>query len=194
MLHIFLSNRLDDAAPVTVGRPVAGYEIRVVDQSMHELPRGEVGWLAVRGPTGCRYLDDPRQSEFVRDGWNLTGDMFRQDEAGRFHFVARADDIVHSDGDHIAAPEVEAALMAHPSVADCAVIGIPDRERGQVVKAFIVLNAGENGSGALVKRLQDHVKDALAPEAAPRSVRFVETLPKTATGKVRRFLLRAGPQ
>jgi 2-aminobenzoate-CoA ligase len=194
MLHIFLSNRMDDTAPMTVGRPVAGYEARVVDSSMHELPRGEVGWLAVRGPTGCRYLDDPRQSEFVREGWNVTGDMFRQDEEGRFHFVARADDIVHSGAEHIAAPEVEAALMGYPSVADCAVIGIPDRERGQVVKAFIVLGPSENGSGALVKRLQDHVKDTLSPEAVPRSLRFVDTLPKTATGKVRRFLLRQGPQ
>ena len=192
MLHIFLSNRVGDAAAGTAGRPVTGYEARVVDDSMREKPRGEVGRLAVRGPTGCRYLADPRQTDFVRDGWNVTGDMFMQDEAGRFHYVARADDMIVTGGECIAAPELEATLLTHPSVADCAVVGIPDRERGHIIKAFIVLAPGETGSAACVKRLQDHVRDSLAPGAYPRSVRFVAALPKTATGKVRRFLLRQG--
>jgi 2-aminobenzoate-CoA ligase len=161
---------------------------------MRDKSCGEVGRLAVRGPTGCRYLADPRQAEFVRDGWNVTGDMLLQDEEGRFRFVARADDMIVSAGERVAAPEMEAALLTHPSVADCAVVGIPDRERGQIVKAFIVLAPGETGSAACVKRLQDHVRAALASDAYPRSVRFVEALPKTATGKVRRFLLRQGPE
>jgi len=190
MLHIFISNRLGDDDAGTCGRPVAGYEAKVLDDDMREAPRGTVGHLAVRGPTGCRYLDDPRQRDFVRNGWNLTGDMFFEDEGGRFHFVARADDVIVSAGATIAAPEVEAALLSHPSVADCAVVGIPDKERGEIVKAFIVLAPGETGSAAAVKRLQDHVKAATAPHNLPRSIRFVDALPKTATGKARRFLLR----
>ena len=190
MLHIFISNRLGEVADGICGRPVAGYEAKVLDADMREVPRGTVGHLAVRGPTGCRYLDDPRQQGFVRDGWNLTGDMFVEDEMGRFHFVARTDDVIVSDGERIAAPEVEAALFSNPSVADCAVVGIPDRERGEIVKAFIVLAPGETGSAAAVKRLQDHVKATAAPRDVPRSIRFVDALPKTATGKARRFLLR----
>ena len=190
MLHIFISNRLGDAVAGTCGRPVAGYEAKVLDDDMREAPRGTVGHLAVRGPTGCRYLDDPRQRDFVRDGWNLTGDMFVEDEDGRFHFVARADDLIVSAGETIAAPEVEAALLSHSSVTDCAVVGIPDKQRGEIVKAFIVLAPGEAGSAAAVKRLQDHVKAAIAPGKFPRSIRFVEALPKTATGKARRFMLR----
>ena len=190
MLHIFISNRLGEAAAGVCGRPVAGYEAKVLDDDMREAPRGTVGHLAVRGPTGCRYLDDPRQRDFVRDGWNLTGDMFVEDENGRFHFVARADDLIVSAGETIAAPEVEAALLMHPSVSDCAVVGIPDKERGEIVKAFIVLAPGETGSAAAVKRLQDHVKATAAPRDVPRSIRFVDALPKTATGKARRFLLR----
>jgi 2-aminobenzoate-CoA ligase len=190
MLHIFVSNRVGDAAAGAAGRPVTGYETRIVDDSMREKPRGEVGRLAVRGPTGCRYLSDSRQADFVRDGWNLTGDMLLEDEEGRLRFVARADDIIVTDGAPVAAPEVEAALKTHPSVADCAVVGIPDRARGQIVKAFVVLAPGETGSAASVKRLQDRVKEALGPQKYPRSVRFVDSLPKTATGKVRRFLLK----
>jgi 2-aminobenzoate-CoA ligase len=190
MLHIFISNCVGDAAAGAAGRPVTGYEARIVDDSMQEKPRGEVGRLAVRGPTGCRYLNDPRQAEFVRDGWNVTGDMLFQDEEGRFRFVARADDIIITGGEQVAAPEVEAALKTHPAVADCAVVGISDRARGQIVKAFIVLAPGESGSAACVKRLQDRVKETLGPEKYPRSIRFVDSLPKTATGKVRRFLLK----
>ncbi len=190
MLHIFISNRVGDAAAGASGRPVTGYEVQIVDNEMREMPRGEVGRLAVRGPTGCRYLDDPRQGDFVRDGWNLTGDMFRQDEEGRFRFVARVDDMIVSGDEAIAAPEVEAALLSHPSVADCAVVGIPDKQRGEIVKAFIVLAPHETGSAACVKRLQDHVKAVVAPHKYPRSIRFIDALPKTATGKVQRFVLR----
>ena len=190
MLHIVISNRADDHAAGSLGRPVTGYEARVVGDDMQENPRGAIGALAVRGPTGCRYLDDPHQVQFVRDGWNLTGDLFQQDKEGRFHFVARQEDLIVSGGETIAVPEVEAALLQHPAVADCAVVGIADRARGQIAKAFIVLAPGETGSAATVKRLQDHVKAALGPEKFPRSIRFIDTLPKTATGKVKRFLLR----
>ncbi len=190
MLHIFISSHLGETAAGISGRPVHGYEAKALDADMREVPRGTFGHLAVRGPTGCRYLDDPRQRDFVRDGWNLTGDMVFEDESGRFHFVARTDDLIVSSGEAIAAPEVEAALLSHPSVADCAVLGVPDKERGEIIKAFVVLAPGETGSAAAVKRLQDHVKATIASHNFPRSIRFVDDLPKTATGKVRRFLLR----
>jgi 2-aminobenzoate-CoA ligase len=190
MLHIFLSNHIGDATHAASGRPVNGYEVRIVDEGLREVTPGEVGRLAVRGPTGCRYLSDPRQRDYVQDGWNVTDDMFRRDEEGRYHFIARVEDMIVSSGERIAVPEVEEALHAHPSVADCAVVGIPDKERGQILKAFIVLAPGESGSAATVKRLQDHVKAASAPQKYPRSIRFVDALPKTATGKIKRFLLR----
>ena len=142
MLHIFISNRLDDLAPGSTGKPVRGYEARVVDENMKELPRGTVGRLAVRGPTGCRYLADERQRNYVRDGWNLTGDSFVQDEAGYFHFAARSDDMIISAGYNIAGPEVEAALLTHADVLECAVIGVADAERGQIVQAHVVLADG----------------------------------------------------
>lgn len=190
MLHIVLSNRVGDAAAGAEGRPVTGYEAMIVGDDMRELPAGQPGRLAVRGPTGCRYLDDSRQAEYVRDGWNLTGDIFEKDADGRFRFVSRADDMIHSAGESIAAPEVEAVLKSHPSVTECAVVGIRDKSRGEIVKAFIVLAPKETGSAANVKRLQDHVKLALGATKAPRSIRFVDALPKTATGKIQRFLLR----
>ncbi|MDN2565940.1 AMP-binding protein [Aquibium sp. A9E412] len=190
MLHIFITNRLDDMAPATTGRPVTGYEARVVDADMNEVPRGSVGRLAVRGPTGCRYLADPRQRDYVRDGWNLTGDTFVQDEAGRFHFAARSDDMILSSGYNIAGPEVEAALLSHAEVLECAVVGVPDEERGQIVEAHVVLVDGVARDAATVKRLQDHVKATIAPYKYPRSVRFIDALPKTQTGKVQRFRLR----
>jgi 2-aminobenzoate-CoA ligase len=190
MLHIFISSRAGDAVAGRSGRPVRGYEAKILDGDMQEVPQGTVGHLAVRGPTGCRYLDDPRQRDFVRDGWNLTGDMFVEDQDGRFRFVARADDVIVSAGESIAAPEVEAALLLHPSVNDCAVVGIPDKGRGEIVKAFIVLAPNEVGSALAVKRIQDHVKATIAPHKYPRSIRFVDALPKTATGKVQRFVLR----
>ena len=190
MLHIFISNRLDDRAPGVTGRPVTGYEAKIVDEDMTEVPRGTIGRLAVRGPTGCRYLADERQKDYVRDGWNLTGDSFVQDEEGRFRFAARSDDMILSAGYNIAGPEVEAALLAHEFVAECAVIGAPDEERGQIVEAYVVLVAETAADGGTVRILQDHVKATIAPYKYPRSVKFVAALPKTATGKIQRFRLR----
>lgn len=190
MLHIFISNRFDDMHPATTGRPVTGYEARIVDEDMAELAPGTIGRLAVRGPTGCRYLADDRQRDYVRDGWNLTGDSFLQDEDGRFHFAARSDDMIISSGYNIAGPEVEAALLAHADVAECAVIGIADESRGQIVEAHVVLVAGVTGDDAARQRLQDHVKATIAPYKYPRSVVFVDALPKTQTGKIQRFRLR----
>jgi 2-aminobenzoate-CoA ligase len=190
MLHIFIGSRVDDAHPGITGRPIAGYEAKVVDAEMNEVPRGEIGKLAVRGPTGCRYLADKRQANYVRHGWNLTGDTYRQDADGQSHFVARADDMIISSGYNIAGPEVEAALLTHADVAECAVIGIPDEERGHIVAAFVVLKPAVAGDADCVKRLQDHVKATIAPYKYPRSVMFVEALPKTATGKIQRFRLR----
>ncbi|MEA2800199.1 MAG: 2-aminobenzoate-CoA ligase [Rhodospirillaceae bacterium] len=190
MLHIFISNRLDDLAPGSTGKPVRGYEARIVDEDMNELPRGTVGRLAVRGPTGCRYLADQRQRTYVRDGWNLTGDSFVQDEAGYFHFAARSDDMIISAGYNIAGPEVEAALLTHVDVRECAVIGIPDADRGQIVQAHIVLADGVAADEETAKRLQDHVKATIAPYKYPRSVKFTTALPKTQTGKIQRFQLR----
>jgi 2-aminobenzoate-CoA ligase len=191
MLHIFITNRVSDSHPATTGRPVTGYRAKVVDEDMREVPRGTVGRLAVQGPTGCRYLADKRQGTYVRDGWNITGDAFYQDEAGYFHFAARNDDMIISAGYNIAGPEVEAALLAHDDVAECAVIGLPDEDRGQIVQAHVVLAEGVAPDAATVKRLQDHVKATIAPYKYPRSVVFVEALPKTATGKIQRFALRA---
>jgi 2-aminobenzoate-CoA ligase len=190
MLHIFITNRVGDAVPGATGRPVGGYEAKILGNDMKELPRGEVGRLAVRGPTGCRYLADKRQKDYVRDGWNLTGDTFVQDEDGRFHFIARADDMIVSGGYNIAGPEVESALLSHAEVVECAVVAQPDTERGQIVAAYVVLRAGVTGDSACVKRLQDHVKAMIAPYKYPRAVTFIEALPKTQTGKVQRFKLR----
>jgi len=190
LLHIFISNRVGDAVPGTTGYPVSGYEAKIVDDDMNELPPGTVGKLAVRGPTGCRYLADKRQTSYVRDGWNLTGDAFVRDENGRLSFVARADDMIVSAGYNIAGPEVEAALLGHPDVAECAVIGAADVERGQIVSAFVVLKPGARGDDLQAKLLQDHVKAAIAPYKYPRAITFVEALPKTQTGKVQRFRLR----
>ena len=190
MLHIFITNRVGDAHPGATGRPVTGYEARVVGDDMRELPRNSVGRLAVRGPTGCRYLADKRQANYVRDGWNLTGDTFMQDAEGRFHFIARADDMIVSGGYNIAGPEVEAALLLHAEVAECAVVAQPDTERGQIVCAYVVLKTGVAGDAACVKRLQDHVKATIAPYKYPRAINFIEALPKTQTGKIQRFRLR----
>lgn len=192
LLHIFITNRFDDARPACTGRPVSGYEARIVDDEMNELPRGEVGRLAVRGPTGCRYLADQRQRNYVRDGWNLTGDSFTQDDHGFFHFAARSDDMIISSGYNIAGPEVEAALLSHPDVRECAVVGAADEARGQIVQAHVVLADGVAADDDTVARLQDHVKSTIAPFKYPRSVVFVTELPKTATGKVQRFRLREG--
>ena len=190
LLHIFITNRPGDRAAACTGRPVAGYQARIVDEAMRDVEPGEIGRLAVRGPTGCRYLADSRQRDYVRDGWNLTGDSFRQDADGRFHFAARSDDMIISSGYNIAGPEVEAVLLAHPDVNECAVIGAPDAERGQIVEAHVVLAAGVARDPATAERLQAHVKASIAPYKYPRAVRFVDGLPKTTTGKIQRFRLR----
>ncbi|GHF43697.1 AMP-binding protein [Seohaeicola zhoushanensis] len=192
MLHIFITNRFDDHRPACTGRPVAGYQAKILGEDGAELPRGEVGRLAVRGPTGCRYLGDRRQEDYVQNGWNLTGDSFVMDEEGYLHFAARSDDMIISAGYNIAGPEVEAALLAHPDVAECAVIGVPDAERGAIVEAHVVLKPGVEAGALQVKLLQDFVKARIAPYKYPRSVRFTEALPKTQTGKIQRFRLKQG--
>ncbi len=191
MLHIFITNRLDDHRPACTGRPVTGYEAKVLADDGTEAPRGTVGRLAVRGPTGCRYLADDRQADYVSDGWNITGDSFVMDEDGYLHFAARNDDMIVSSGYNIAGPEVEAALLSHPAVAECAVVGRPDEERGTIVEAHVVLAEGQTGDALLVRILQDHVKATIAPFKYPRSIRFLTALPKTETGKIQRFRLKS---
>ncbi len=196
MLHIFISADEKHAKPGATGKPVPGYRARIVDGAGAPVPRGTVGRLAVQGPTGCRYLDDPRQRDYVQDGWNLTGDAYVMDEEGYFHFQSRMDDMIVSAGYNIAAPEVEEALLQHARVAECAVIGVPDAERGQIVKAFVVLRAEtetaetHKSREALVRELQDFVKNTVAPYKYPRSIEFRESLPRTETGKLQRFRLR----
>jgi 2-aminobenzoate-CoA ligase len=191
MLHIFISAADDDIRPGATGKVVPGYQARVVDATGSDVPPGVVGLLAVRGPTGCRYLDDAaRQREYVRDGWNLTGDSYMRDADGYFWYQARTDDIIISSGYNIAGPEVENVLLEHAAVAECAVVGAPDEERGQIVKAVIVLRAGHEGSATLARELQDFVKARIAPYKYPRAVEFVDALPRTTTGKLQRFRLR----
>ena len=190
LLHIFISNRFNDHRESCTGKPIKGYEAKIVDENMKELPLGEVGRLVVRGPTGCRYLSDNRQSDYVVDGWNITGDSFYMDNDGYFYFAARNDDMIISSGYNIAGPEVEAALMSHEAVFECAVIGFPDKERGYIVQAHIVLNDNYVGDESLQKILQDYVKGIIAPFKYPRSIIFLDTLPKTKTGKIQRFRLR----
>jgi len=193
MLHIFISNRLGDSKPASTGKPLTGYEAIVVDDDMNEVPRGTIGKLAVKGPIGCRYLADDRQKDYVRDGWNLTGDSFIEDEDGYFHFAARSDDMIVSAGYNIAGPEVEAALLKHDAVLECAVIGASDEARGTIVEAHVVLAKGFEASELLVKILQDHVKAVIAPYKYPRSVVFTDALPKTESGKIQRFRLKQKP-
>ena len=189
MLHIFISHREDEARPGATGKAVPGYRAKVIDDDGKEVPAGTVGKLAVQGPTGCRYLNDSRQTKYVSQGWNLTGDAYLMDADGYFVYQARTDDMIISAGYNIAAPEVEEALMAHAAVAECAVIGVADNERGQIVKAFVVLRAGHVASDAMAKELQDFVKNTVAPYKYPRAVQFVDQLPRTATGKLQRFRL-----
>ncbi|MEP5730999.1 MAG: AMP-binding protein [Sulfitobacter sp.] len=191
MLHIFISNRFDDHRAGCTGKPVAGYEAKIIDEEGNTLGPGEVGRLAVRGPTGCRYLADDRQEVYVKDGWNITGDSFSMDADGYFYFAARNDDMIISAGYNIAGPEVEAALLSHPAVSECGVVGAPDPARGAIVQAHVVLVGGYQGDAALIKDLQDHVKSQIAPYKYPREVQFIDALPKTATGKVQRFALRS---
>jgi 2-aminobenzoate-CoA ligase len=192
LLHIFITNRFDDHRPACTGKPVTGYEAKVIGADGAEVPRGQVGRLAVRGPTGCRYLADARQAGYVQDGWNVTGDAFVMDADGYLHFAARNDDMIISSGYNIAGPEVEAALLSHAQVAECAVIGVPDDERGAVVQAHVVLRAGAEASEATAKALQDHVKAVIAPFKYPRRIVFCDALPKTESGKIQRFRLKEG--
>ena len=192
MLHIFISNRFDDHMPASTGKPVTGYIAKVIGTDGIEQPHGTPGRLALKGPTGCRYLGGERQSEYVQDGWNISGDTFVQDKDGYFHFAARNDDMILSSGYNIAGPEVEAALLGHDDVAECAVISAVDQERGAIVEAHVVLSEGIAATAENAKVLQDHVKSIIAPYKYPRSIIFVPSLPKTATGKIQRFLLKPG--
>ncbi len=191
MIHIFVATAGDDIRPGATGKAVPGYEVRVVDASRRELPAGESGQLAVRGPTGCRYLlDEERQKEYVREGWNYPGDVYQCDADGYLWYQARADDMIISGGYNIAGPEVEAALLEHQKVAECAVVSAPDGAGGQTVKAFVVLRDSGDASDAIVEELQGFVKNQIAPYKYPRQIAFLEALPRTETGKVQRFKLR----
>ena len=190
MLHIFISADEAHARPGATGLVVPGYRACVMDEEGNPAPAGTVGRLAVKGPTGCRYLDDPRQADYVKAGWNYTGDAYLQDADGYFVYQSRTDDMIVSAGYNIAAPEVEEALLCHPAVAECAVIGAEDAERGQIVKAFVVLRAGHADSDALARELQDFVKATIAPYKYPRAIEFRAALPRTETGKLQRFRLR----
>ena len=190
MLHIFISATEDEIRPGATGKPVPGYEAKIVDDDGHDVPDGTMGRLAVRGPTGCRYLADARQRKFVQRGWNITGDSFVRDEDGYFWYQSRSDDMIISAGYNIAGPDVEAALLTHADVIDCGVVGAPDAARGMIVKAYVVLRPGRDGDAALASALQDHVKREIAPYKYPRAIEFVSHLPKTETGKLKRFTLR----
>lgn len=190
MLHIFISHTEATARGGATGKPVPGYQACILDADGQPLPAGQVGRLAVKGPTGCRYLADERQLQYVHDGWNLTGDAYLMDEDGYFVYQARTDDMIISGGYNIAGPDVEAALLSHPAVAECGVIGVPDEERGQLVKAFVVLRPGFSGDADMARALQDHAKACIAPYKYPRAVQFCTGLPRTETGKLQRFRLR----
>jgi 2-aminobenzoate-CoA ligase len=192
MIHIFLSATGNDIRPGATGRPVPGYRAELFDAGGTPIEGPGTGRLAIRGPTGCRYLNDSRQTDYVVKGWNMTGDIYRRDQDGYYWFVSRADDMIVSGGYNIAGPEVEQALGLHPDVEECAVIGWPDLERGQIVKAIVVPRHGVAASDELAKALQEHVKRVLAPYKYPRAIEFRAALPKTATGKLQRGALRAG--
>jgi 2-aminobenzoate-CoA ligase len=189
MLHIFIAAAGDAIRPGATGKPVPGYVACVLDDDGTPLPPGNVGRLAVKGPTGCRYLADPRQRDYVQHGWNLTGDAYLLDEDGYFWYQARTDDMIISSGYNIAGPEVEGALLEHPRVVECAVVGAPDEARGTIVKAYVVLRGGA-GDDVLVTELQDFVKARIAPYKYPRAIEFVSELPRTQTGKLQRYKLR----
>ncbi|MCY1509036.1 Benzoate--CoA ligase [compost metagenome] len=190
VFHIYISAAGDEVRRGAVGKAVPGFTAKVVDDQGNEVPRGTVGKLALQGPVGCRYLDDPRQADYVKNGWNYPGDSFVQDDDGYFFYQARADDMIITAGYNVGGPEVEDALLKHPAVAECGVIGKPDTDRGMIVKAFCVLKPGNTGDAAMVKALQDHVKATIAPFKYPREIEFVTALPRTETGKLQRFKLR----
>lgn len=190
MMHIFIGSPEARVRGGSTGQPVPGYVAMVVDDSFNEVQRGTIGRLAVKGPTGCRYLADARQTKYVQNGWNFPGDTYVQDADGYFWYQARSDDMIISSGYNIAGPEVEEVLLSHPAVAECGVVGAPDPERGHIVKAYVVLRAGQTGDAALTKTLQDYVKNAVAPYKYPRAIEYVSALPKTQTGKLQRFELR----
>lgn len=191
MLHIFISAAGDDIRPGATGKPIPGYRACVLDNKGQPVGPGIVGRLAVKGPTGCRYMDDPRQRDYVLNGWNLTGDAYEMDAEGYFFYRSRTDDMIISAGYNIAGPEVEDALLRHPAVAECGVVGKPDEERGQVVEAHVVLKPGFEPSPEMASQLQDFVKEQIAPYKYPRSIRFLTSLPRTETGKLQRFKLRS---
>jgi 2-aminobenzoate-CoA ligase len=190
MLHIFIGSPEEDLRPGATGKPVPGYEARIVDEAGRQVPAGTPGRLAVRGPTGCRYLADARQRRYVEDGWNITGDTYVCDADGYYWYQARSDDMIVSAGYNIAGPEVEAVLLSHPAVLECGVVGSPCPDRGQIVKAFVVLRPGHDATPALTRALQDFVKAEVAPYKYPRAIDYVQSLPKTDTGKLQRFRLR----
>jgi 2-aminobenzoate-CoA ligase len=190
MMHIFIGSPEADVRAGATGKVVPGYEAKIVDENGAEVPRGAIGRLAVRGPTGCRYLADSRQTKYVQNGWNFPGDTYVQDADGYFHYQARSDDMIISAGYNIAGPEVEEVLLTHPAVAECGVVGAPCPERGQIVKAYVVLRPGFEGDAALTRTLQDYVKSSIAPYKYPRAVEYVSSLPRTQTGKLQRFELR----
>jgi 2-aminobenzoate-CoA ligase len=190
LLHIFISAADDDIRPGSTGRPVPGWQAVILDPDGNPVPDGEPGLLAVRGPVGCRYLADERQTTYVRHGWNYTGDTYIRDEDGYFWYQARSDDMIISSGYNIAGPEVENALLRHPAVLEAGVIGMPDPDRGQLVTAFVVLRPDTPANEATVKELQEFVKMRIAPYKYPRAIHFVPALPRTATGKLQRFRLR----
>ncbi len=187
---MFISAADDDIRPGATGKEVPGYRAAVLDEEGNPVPPGTPGRLAVKGPTGCRYLADPRQAEYVQKGWNLTGDTYVRDEDGYFHYLARRDDMIVSSGYNIAGPEVEEALAGHPAVSECCVVGAPDPQRGQLVTAYVVLRAGVAATPELVAELQEFAKQQIAPYKYPRAVEFIESLPRTSTGKIQRYVLR----
>ena len=190
MLHIFIGAPVEKIRPGATGIPVPGYQAKLIDDNGNDLPRGATGRLAVRGPTGCRYLADRRQTQYVQNGWNITGDTYHQDDDGYFWFQARSDDMIVSSGYNISGPEVEVALLTHPAVAECGVVASPDADRGMIVKAYVVLHEPDAASPEMARILQDHVKAEIAPYKYPRAIEFVPALPRTGTGKLQRFVLR----
>jgi 2-aminobenzoate-CoA ligase len=192
MIHMFISHTPERVRPGATGYAIPGYRATVLDQAGKPCKPGVIGRLAVKGPTGCRYLADERQQDYVVNGWNVTGDAYLMDADGYFFYQARTDDMIISAGYNIAGPEVEGALLAHPAVAECGVVGAPDAERGAIVKAYVVLKPEARASQAMAQELQEHVKNAIAPYKYPRAIEFVDTLPRTETGKLQRFKLRSG--